>query len=630
MIACKPIPVDIGPLAPSGTMAFATSNSAIDVSWSDNSNNEYGFEIQRKTGSTGTYAQIATVGSNDTTYTDSGLNPATTYYYRVRAYNNAGASGWSTEGYATTFFITASYPLDATWESNDKYDQLSQVTATSMQSYEDGSIEPEQRRLSPVPAYRESDAIVIKYRPYVIKTQAVEDRIKAYGREVVVRDAPHFAISRILPNLRAGKTLEQVVDYYNNLPEVQYAEIDELRYALFTPNDEYYQYQWNFTQLNMPLVWDSVTGSESIVVAVIDTGVAYSLDDFSATAFVQGIDIANSDSDPHDDNGHGTHVAGTIAQSTGNTTGTAGMAYNVSIMAVKVLGQDGSGYSSDTAAGITWAVDNGADVINLSLGGASPTQTGLDAVAYAYDNGVAVVAASGNDNSSVGYPAAYDEYVLAVGATRYDKQRAPYSNYGPELDVVAPGGDMNVDQNADGYGDGILQQTIAGYDPADGSTDDTPGYYFFQGTSMATPHVSALASLILTKNESISPIDLYATIISHAEDLGLIGRDDEYGYGLINPLTVLGANPWLVSDTVTGVLNSGDNISDEWNIGAGGGTIEVAVTFIHSEGNIQLYLYDPNGSIVAASETSTDNESISYDVGGISGPYRIEIRLDGL
>ncbi|MFT5682873.1 MAG: serine protease, partial [Myxococcota bacterium] len=241
-------------------------------------------------------------------------------------------------------------------------------------------------------------------------------------------------------------------------------------------------------------------------------------------SLTSGYDFVNNDSNAADDNGHGTHVAGTIAQATDNSSGVAGLAYDATIMPIKVLDSSGSGYVSDTVLGINYAVTNGADVINLSLGSTSYSSAEAAAVANAYSNGVFVAAATGNSGgSSVDYPAAYSGAV-AVGATRYGNALASYSNKGSAVDLVAPGGDTSRDDNGDGYADGVLQETFSG---------STWSYYFFQGTSMAAPHVAAAAAMLMA--EGASNTDAEAALIATATDLGSSGWDSSYGYGLIQP-----------------------------------------------------------------------------------------------
>jgi len=299
----------------------------------------------------------------------------------------------------------------------------------------------------------------------------------------------------------------------------------------------------------MEEAWDISTGDSSVVVAIVDTGIAYEnygsycqAPDLAQTSFVQGYDFVNNDAHPNDDNRHGTHVAGTIAQSTNNNLGVAGVAFKTSLMPVKVLNKYGSGTYAQVADGIRYAADNGAKIISLSLGGASADATLQGAVRYAYEKGVTVIAACGNDNAaSCSYPAAYDDYVIAVGATQYDETRAPYSSYGPSLDIVAPGGNTAVDQNRDGYGDGVLQQTFAS-----STLVCTFAYYFFQGTSMATPHVSGVAALLIShgnadanEDGNTSPDEIRAVLQETAEDLGAAGRDDTYGWGLVDAYKAL-------------------------------------------------------------------------------------------
>lgn len=343
-----------------------------------------------------------------------------------------------------------------------------------------------------------------------------------------------------------GKVEEKVKEYQGK-KEVEYAEPNYIAYAQLIPNDLYYIYQWHLDNsvyggIQMEKAWDISTG-QGVTVAVVDTGIRKGTD-LANACFVSGYDFVNNDNDPIDDNGHGTHVAGTVAQSTNNGVGVAGVAFGSCLMPVKVLDSRGSGSYTQVVNGIYYAVNNGAKVINLSLGGSSPSLTLEEAVAYAFGKGVTVIAAAGNDNSStLIYPAAYDAYVIAVGATQYDETKAPYSNYGPSLDLVAPGGNTALDQNVDGYSDGVLQQTFQ----IRGKTISW-GYYFFQGTSMAAPHVSGVSALLIAKGNATTPNEIRAALQETAEDKGVDGRDDIYGYGLVDAYAALG---WTAAPVIT-------------------------------------------------------------------------------
>jgi serine protease len=376
------------------------------------------------------------------------------------------------------------------------------------------------------------------YAPGELLVQFRPATAKALRQEVLARHAVTPVRGLLLSDVelvRFDPTVP-VLDMARQLqrdPTVAMAEPNYARHAEFTPNDTYYQYQWHFPLIQLPLAWDRSTGS-GVTVAVIDTGVAYETydvyvqaPDLAGTTFVTGWDYVNNDAHPNDDSGHGTHVAGTIAQTTNNSLGVAGGAYQAQIMPVKVLNDKGSGYDADVADGIVWATDHGAQVINMSLGGPSAGAVLQAAVEYAYNHGVVVVAAAGNNYCQpVDYPAAYPQ-VIAVAAVRYDRARAPYSNCGPELDVAAPGGDLNVDQNGDGYPDGILQQTFSAGDYGNF------GYWFYQGTSMATPHVAAAAALLISAGYAVTPDAVRAALVNTALDLGTAGFDNDTGWGLI-------------------------------------------------------------------------------------------------
>ncbi len=383
--------------------------------------------------------------------------------------------------------------------------------------------------------------IIVKFR-----TGLSKDHVKQINQRhttSALRTSPFAGFRKI--RVPAGKGAREMVKLYGSEPDVEYVELNYYAYAFMVPNDPYYFYQWDFNDpcagINIEPVWDITTGEPNVIVAVLDTGVAYEdfrgfqqAPDLANTLFVPGYDFVNSDEHANDDDGHGTHVTGTLAQSTNNALGTAGIAFNCSVMPVKVLSKRGVGSYADIADGIYFAVDNGADIINMSLGGAGDSITLRNAVAYAYNQGVTIVCAGGNEyqeGNTPAYPAAYDEYCIAVGATRFDRTRAYYSNTGSYLDLVAPGGDMYVDQNADGYGDGILQQTF-GTNPKDW------GYWFYEGTSMAAPHVSGIAVLLISTGVS-GPDAIREALQNTARDLGPAGWDEEYGWGLVDAYAAL-------------------------------------------------------------------------------------------
>lgn len=388
------------------------------------------------------------------------------------------------------------------------------------------------------------DQVLVKFKPGV-SAKGIEEVNLEYG--TVVKKIDLGKIYRMRIPRKA--TVEEIIEKLKNDPAVEYVEPNYIAHAFMVPDDPYYIYQWNLDNseyggIHMERAWDIQSGGPSVVVAVVDTGIAYEnygrryrkAPDLANTNFVPGYDFVNNDSHPNDDDSHGTHVAGTIAQSTNNGIGAAGIAFKISLMPVKVLDRNGDGTYADVAEGIRWAVDHDAKVINLSLGGSEPSQTLEDAVAYAYNKGVTIIAAAGNESSaSIAYPAAYDRYVIAVGAIQYDNKLAPYSNYGPSLDLVAPGGNLNLDQNGDGYGDGVLQNT---FNPNTKNPKDF-GYWFFEGTSMAAPHVSGVAALLIANGNATTPDEVRSSLQSTARDLGEAGPDETYGWGLIDAYAAL-------------------------------------------------------------------------------------------
>jgi serine protease len=280
------------------------------------------------------------------------------------------------------------------------------------------------------------------------------------------------------------------------------------------PNDPNFGRQWNLQDTGFGIHLPTARGmarGDGVIVAIVDTGVKQSLSDLAGTRFVPGFNAFTNGSDTDDDRGHGTHICGTIAQTTDNGLGCAGIAPNARIMPVKVLDANGGGTNYTIAAGLSWAASHGAQVVNMSLGGGN-SRSEADAVNSCLARGVVVVAATGNNSrGSLLYPAAYPG-VIAVGASDNKGQRASFSNYGTGISLVAPGVD-------------ILQQTFQG---------GRAGFYYFAGTSMATPHVTAVCALVRQVNPSLSPADVKQILMDTARDRGAPGYDTQYGAGLLD------------------------------------------------------------------------------------------------
>jgi serine protease len=401
------------------------------------------------------------------------------------------------------------------------------------------------------------DEVVVQFRP-AVRDRDAADMMREAGGLRARRSEFGF---RYLLRLDAGFEIADALDRLRTMPGVEFAEPNGIvrasqRVGFFTPSDPSYRLQWHFKMLDSERMWGIQKGDSSVAVAVLDSGIAYEdfgpfrkAPDFGNTVFLQGRDFINGDDHANDDNFHGTHVASTIAEATDNSLGVAGLAFGCALMPVKVLDNEGVGSFFIVAEGIDYAVNFTANgqkpvkVINLSLGGEVSSTAMRQAVERAVAAGVTVVAAAGNESTGrIAFPAAFPN-VIAVGAVDGRKVKAPYSNFGPELSVVAPGGDIRRDDTGpdgvpDGRPDGVLQQT---FDPdvaeLTGRYDDFH-YFFVVGTSQATPHVAALAALLYRQGIT-QPAAIKAAIQNSAEDLGTPGRDDTFGYGLIRPVPAL-------------------------------------------------------------------------------------------
>ncbi|MDE5077537.1 MAG: DUF5942 domain-containing protein [Trichodesmium sp. St2_bin6] len=335
------------------------------------------------------------------------------------------------------------------------------------------------------------DSIVLDFREDIGITK-IFDQIRTISDEYQVAPSlnSEFSISDnvyiVKGNRQLLKNLKSSLSKYTEYVEPNYIYNTDaiiLDSGDGVPNDPMYGKQWNLRSINVESAWNETQG-DGITVAVIDTGVS-KVPDLEKTKFVPGYDFVNDRTLATDDNGHGTHVAGTIAQATNNNYGVAGIAYEANIMPLKVLSASGGGTVSDIAESIKFAADNGADIINMSLGGGGESQIMKEAINYAHNKGVVIIAAVGNANqNSASYPARYP-HVIGVSATDASGEKAPYSNFGAGVDISAPGGSTK-DKNEAG---GILQETI---NPENGNSV----FASFQGTSMASPHVAGVVALI--------------------------------------------------------------------------------------------------------------------------------------
>jgi serine protease len=433
-------------------------------------------------------------------------------------------------------------------------------------------------------------------------------RLEALGGHVRLREAEAAAVpwvsGRILVKFREAEHAERVaIDpsadpadaarLYAGRGDVEFAQPDYRARPHFRPNDPLFANQWNLSALRMEQAWDVNPGATSaVVVAVLDTGVAYDTATYQYNAravaagsrrypalgrvaipfaaapeltgagrFVAPRDFIWNDDAPVDLDGHGTHVAGTIGQLTDNGVGVAGVAFNVRLMPVKVIGGDwdfifgapNEATTSVVASGIRYAADNGANVINMSFGfEGGGTQPAIEeALRYAVNKGVFVALSAGNDfedgnpEEALAEIAARMDGVMSVGAVGRDLARAFYSSSRSSVEIAAPGGNFRVG----GDGGGVIQQT---YDPATSVVDpllgpvaqfhapryDVFSYEAYQGTSMASPHVAGLAALLVQQGIT-KPAAIEAAIKRFASDRGSTGRDNDFGFGLISPRETL-------------------------------------------------------------------------------------------
>lgn len=381
-----------------------------------------------------------------------------------------------------------------------------------------------------------SEKILVRFKPD-LSTQSTDSILGAY------QPRNYRLIPRInvyVVEVGEGSTVEGTLAALKANPDVLYAEPDyKLRLAV-QPNDQLFRYQYalynpggtlqipgspvgkNRADIKATGAWDFAKGDPNLLIAVLDSGIDYTHPDLASKVISTGKDFVNDDNDAMDDHWHGTHVAGIIAAATNNSEGIAGVAWDCRLLPGKIISADGEGDYSDLIEALIWAADYASGqarvgVINMSVGGDEPASSLEAALEYAFSKGIVLVAASGNDGlAGVLYPAAYDEFCLAVAASDYNDEIADFSNNGPEVDVAAPG------------------VWVLSAIPVAMTEPEYLPYAFATGTSMAAPHVAGFAALIKASKPWLSPGDIMKLIKYTPDDIETAGRDDFAGFGRIN------------------------------------------------------------------------------------------------
>jgi subtilisin family serine protease len=392
------------------------------------------------------------------------------------------------------------------------------------------------RRVRP---QRPVDRILVRFRVATKQeVQALHERVGA--RPVRVIEPLGWEVVQVSP-----ERVQAALAAYRASGLVEAAESDGWAYLQIEPNDPLYAFQWHYRSIRLPEAWNCTTGSPGVVVAVIDDGITDHPD--MRGVFTSGYDFVDNDPDPTwpgcrsepAEFSHGMHVAATITALSNNGTGVAGVNWGpggARIMPLRAFGAcaDDVGRFSDIATAIVYAADRGAHVINMSFGSQEPSDLLATAVRYAHAKGAVLVAAAGNDFPlPISYPARYPE-VIAVGATNCRNESAAYSAEGPELDLVAPGGSAPTECNLDGAPQGDLVLS------ASTNLNQGHGYFRAQGTSMAAAHVSGVAALLVARGLR-GPEAVRARLRETAVDLGDPGRDDRFGWGLVDARAAVGA-----------------------------------------------------------------------------------------
>lgn len=361
--------------------------------------------------------------------------------------------------------------------------------------------------------------------------------------------------------------------------DVEYAEPDFRAEALGTANDPFFVQgsQWHLSRIQAPAAWDLTTGAQGVVIAVVDSGVRASHPDLVGKVLPNGYDFVANDTNPDDENGHGTAVAGTVSPASNNQIGVAGVAWNTPILPVRVLDAAGSGSYSSIANGITYSADQGAKIINLSLGGTSSSRTLQDAVNYAWNKQCVLIAAAGNNGNNITfYPAACTN-VVAVSATDSNDVRPTWSNFGSYVDVSAPGANIISLSGADQYAS-------------------------WNGTSFSCPVTSGVVALMASVNTRLSQVQLVDLLVRNTDDIGAAGYDIYYGSGRVNAYRATAAALALVSSDYTVPVTSITSPAAGATVSSTTQRIDVNATDNVAVTRIELYI---DGKLFGTSNTAS-------------------------
>ncbi len=559
------------PSAPSNLYQTSVTYNSASFSWST-SPFASGYNVYRSTNGVN-FSNIASV--NVTSYTDTNLSPSTTYYYEVTAYNPSGESGYSNQIAITTQPIVQQYGT-ITGSVNVYTGQSAFVSSASIVPTANANWQIQKYT---GPDYVPNQVVVGFKSGITPKMLSIYPSPFKYQILSSIQ-TPNYEVNASL--ITVSTSVENAISYFKSLSNVAYAEPNYIVHALsVSVNDPYYSNQWYLQDIEAPQAWSVATGANTVIVAVVDTGVSSTHPDLQ-NILVPGYNFVNNTTNTMDDFGHGTFVTGIIDADTNNGIGIAGInwgsSFSTKIMPIVVLDSSGSGSTYYVSEGIIYAVEHGAKVINLSLGGVDYSQTEQLACQYAYNNNVVVVAAAGNDSSnSLEYPAAFPTVipVASVAPSGSSYTLAYYSNYYSNV-LCAPGGQMYSQNDPNG----VFSTTYS-------TSTNTNGYGYGQGTSFAAPQVSAIAALMIGRG--ITGVSNITSILENTATN--IGSQSTFGYGLVNAYNAVTYNGGWEPMIVWAQTSDGTAIVAQTQVSANGSfSMTVPV------GNYQIYAWqDFNG-----------------------------------